>query len=293
MRSRLFSLLLIPALTVVVLAWLTVAGRNAQVEQATAATANAELYRAVAELDHALGVEAMRSAELYQSEQEWNAAKWAIYVTTNTALNRLVATLENNGEVNPAADEAIETVRNTLGYRPDIEAGILSPLQIIDRYSEARRDLLDGLQEVSLEDKISDPDLIAILALVEARSAHLNERLAVDLAVTYDQWAPGQHSLAIASIVSHDTQLRFASSYRQLGDLEISPELEAIREQVEVTSETPSVDNDRWRTISDQWLEALNLKIEQTIDQTTSRLNDSQREANSNRLVVVLVVAGI
>ncbi len=293
MRSKLFSVLLIPALTVVVLAWLTVAGRNAQVDQATSATVNAELYSAVADLDNALGVEAMRSAELYQSRDEWQAVKWDLYTSTNTALEHLNDTLRQSGEMQPTAAKAIDTVRQTLSYRQDVENGIMSPLQIVDRYSRARQQLLDGIQEVSLQSEVSDPDLIAILSLVEARSAHLNERLSVDLAITYDQWAPGQHSTTIAAIVSHDTHLRFAASYQQLGNLQISPELLAIRDQVELTSETPTINNDEWRTISDEWLVALNLSIEQSIDQTTKRLMSSQQEASSNRQLIVSIVAVI
>lgn len=297
MRLRLFSLLLVPTLTIVVLAWLTIDSRNSQVEKATAAAANAELFRVVSDLDHALGVEATRSAELYQNKNEWRATRQDIYRDTWVSLSALETAFAKNPESNTMGGDAmgggVIRTPTIAQVRGDVIAGRMSPLQIIDRYSYERRQLLDGLQSASLAEGIDDPDLIAILALIEARDAHLNERIAVDLAITYGQWAPGQHSAAVAAQVAHDTQLRSASNYVPLSALSISPELAIIREVVTVTSDTPSISNADWREVSDEWLEMLNQQIDLSIDQTTNRLEVSRREATRNRTLITVVVAAI
>lgn len=295
MRLRLFTLILVPSLALMVLGFITYHDRQQELGDAAAASDSAALAFQIAELDRALGAEALEGTRYFEGEVSWPQLILGAFAETDQHLSRL-----NSQGVDRIYGEevasALRDISKTVGYRSDIRDGLISPLQLVDRYSHLRRILLDALAvEVgSVTTSDSSQSVLVLTALAEARSAHLNERIAIDLAIEYDSWAPGQHSAAISAMATHDSHLRFANNngFLKFGEIAITDDLATIRAQVRVDSQPPQITADNWQRVSDDWSQILEQQIEASVTHATTQLTATEDSATNDRNATVgLIVA--
>ncbi len=309
MRLRLFALLILPTLAVIALTSLVVVDRNEHYSDALSAMKVVTLAEQVARLDQALGDEALVAAQMVtpqpgggnssdsrKAERLRNAAR-----QTDAELAELKQIL-NEDQFDLDLAIAAATIEASVGFRPDIVSRQISPLQVSDRYTTIRSELIRALtvQASLLDDAEGQQSLLGLLALIEARGEHLNERLVVELALTYRQWAPGQHSQAIASPARHDQQLEFAlirlSGSQQrarpdIGELILPKPLIDVRLQI-LLNELPEIDAQEWREISDVWLDRLTNRIDFEQQQIEMAMAGSVQTASEIRQATVLLVGG-
>ena len=140
MYRRLLFLLLAPTLAIVLLVGLAARSERAEVADADAVANLAELAAQAAALDTALGAETIAAADV--ADRAFSAA-------TFERTDARVADVRNHATTSAASfgqvDTAITLVEETLRYRSDVAAGVISPLQIADRYATARAALRDAV----------------------------------------------------------------------------------------------------------------------------------------------------
>ncbi len=310
MRLRFFALLILPTLAVVTLTAALVADRNQHYGDAQSSVKVAALAEQVARLDKALGDEALVAAQLVAptaggqqddvsrpSERFRNAAR-----STDEELAVLNQLLDDN-DFDVGVAVAASTIEVTIRFRPDVTSRQISPLQVNDRYTRIRNELIRALtvQASLLQGADGQQRLLGLLSLIDARGEHLNERLVVELALTYRQWAPGQHSQAIASPARHDQQLEFAlirlegarqDGNRNQGALVLPTALVDVRQQI-LVNEMPDIEAQQWRDISDVWLDRLTNRIDFEQRQVQATVETAVGDAERARQAAVLLVAGL
>ncbi len=290
MRLRLFTLLLVPTVAVLVLGYVVFSDRQRAVEDAEAASNSAAIAVQLAELDKALGEEALASTRYIEGEISWADLASGAFADTDF---QLAAIKEDDLELSEGSEVAVALadIDNTVFYRTSIRDRFVSPVQVVTRYSQMRRGLLDALSiEVSsTTPTASSKDILVLAALVEARSAHLNERIAVDLAIETGVWPTGQHSAAILAIATHDSHLRFANNHRIEGfdELKITNSLGVVRSIVQLSLAPPDIPVERWESISDEWSSTLEGKIDANVNQVTGQLTDTQESAAGLRRATI------
>jgi len=278
MRRRLFTLLVVPAAALLILASLTVNERRHRYESASTALAVAVLADEVASLDKALGDEALAGTKLLQDEgSQSRVERVSRFELSTEVTDRELATLEEQlaeFPYHPEVGLALEAIRATLAFRSDVVDGSISPLQILDRYSEVRGLLLDAVSTQALQLTVarSQQHILALIDLIEVRSAHLDERVAVQLASRYQEWAPGLHSAVVSSMAKQDDHLESAN--RSLPGAEIAPDpvLQAGREEIVISSAAPKLGAADWAGLSDAWIATLDGGIQSQRSRTTSYL---------------------
>ncbi|MGI9594542.1 MAG: HAMP domain-containing protein, partial [Acidimicrobiales bacterium] len=297
MRVRLFTLLVVPAAAAMVLASLIVVERSADYDAAKTAFSVAVLADEMAALDKALGEEALASSQLVQSTrpaQRSNAfsAFSETSAATDLELARVEARLASGG-YHPRVAEAIAAVQATLAFRGDVADGTVSPLQILDRYSHIRGLVIDALttQALVLTTAVGRQHLLALIDLIEARSAHLDERVAVELARRYSQWAPGLHSAVISSVTNQSEHLDNANRFLFGDELHPPEMLVAWRKEISISDDAPRINARAWALLSDAWIGQLGDKIDQQRVRTMSFLAEEESAAKSTQWAAIIGVS--
>ncbi len=297
MRVRLFTLLVIPAAAAMLLASLIVVERSADYKAAETAFSVAVLADEMAALDKALGEEALASSQLVQSvEPEARAKGFITFSNTSRAtdieLSRVKDRLSTGG-YHPDVSAAIIVVEATLAFRGDVADGVVSPLQILDRYSHIRGLVIDALttQALVLTTAVGQQHLLALIDLIETRSAHLDERVAVELARRYQQWAPGLHSAAVTSIANQNDHLDNANRFLFGDELQPPLTLLAWRDEISISDDSPRINARAWSSLSDAWIAQLDDKIDQQRLRTMSFLAAEESAADSTKWAAVMGVS--
>ena len=297
MRVRLFTLLVVPAAAAMVLAGMIVVERSARYEAAKTAFSVARLADDVAALDKALGEEALASSELVESaERVSRTAAANRFADTSAATDRQLARIEDRlrrGTYHPQLHGAASAVRATLAFRSDVTAGIVSPLQTLDRYSHIRSALLDALtaEALLLSTTGGQQHILALVDLIEARSAHLDERVAVGLARRYQEWAPGLHSEVVMSVTDQNGHLENANRFL-FGDVVEPPAaLAEWRKEISISDAAPRIDARTWSALSDSWLAQLDDEIGVQRTRTMDLLAHERSSAESTQLATIVGVS--
>lgn len=308
MKVRLAVLVLLPAIGLLVMAAIIVNDRNRSLQEAQRAAVVNELAGHVARLDRALGNETMVSALALPGFGETG-------VEENDGVNDLAEARANTDARLEALNDhlmdsdvgagdsllgALSETATTLSFRSDVEAGVVSPLHLADRYGAARSELLAGLSaqasSAGLAGRIGD--INGLVALVGARSAHLDERLVVQLAIRYQTWAPGQQAARVRAVTEQDLRIGLAAESAVTPRINLTPpsQLVSTRSVIGSTPEAPSVTVAGWLDISDQWLALLNAAIDDADAMATERIEAAESDAVEARrnavigLIVVLTV---
>ena len=291
------------------MASLIVVERNADYEAAKTSFSVAVLADEVAALDKALGDEALASSQLVQSTEASDRSGGFVHFfstseTTDRELTRVEARLAN-GHYHPELAEAVAVVKATLAFREDVASGTVSPLQILDRYSYVRGLVIDALttQALVLTTAIGQQHLLALVDLIEARSAHLDERVAVELARRYRQWAPGLHSAVVTSVANQNDHLRNANRFLFGDEVRPPPTLRAWRKEISISDEAPRINAGAWSALSDAWIAELDGEIQQQRTTTMSFLAGEESAANATQwaaiggvgiaIVVAILIASV
>jgi diguanylate cyclase (GGDEF)-like protein len=292
MRSRLLALLLVPAVTVLLLAASVVGQRNTTYGEARDASELAALAQSVAVVDQRLGEEALAGTKAIEEPGRWTQFLVEEVERTDESLRDLTALATDGNDTTVIA--VVESFGEALKYRSDIEEGTISPLQLLDRYAGMRTVLLDVLSQRArlANGSESGAPLRGLFAMIDARSAHLNERLATELALTYDTWAPGQHTTAVGAIIIQRSQIRVAAAEQQrtASITARSDVLDLFREAVLLDDSIPEVDPGVYTSASDTWLRIMNSEIEAEANAVATKLQTAEQRAERDRLVTSMGV---
>jgi len=157
------------------------------------------------------------------------------------------------------------------------------------RYAYVRGLLLDALsaQATVMVDAEGQQQIVALIALIKTRGAHLDERVVIELAIRYQRWAPGQHSAAIEAVSIQNDRIAFAEDYFPLDELLPPPILIEWREEISISDALPDRPVERWSQISDIWLARLSSTITETRDQIASSLAQAEETAARIRLATI------
>ncbi len=259
MYRRLLFLLLAPTLAIVLLVGLAARSERAEVADANAVADLAELAAQAAAVDTALGAETIAAADVAEG-----AFSAVMFERTDARLADLRDHSAESGTSSGHIDAAIALAEETLRYRSDVAAGVISPLQIADRYATARTALRDA---VAAEALVASPerrtsDVTALLALVNARSAHIDERLGVALAIRYETWAPGQHGAVVGALERQQVYLEEVRAIAPGLVPVVDESLTAVRQTLLTSSELPDVEMAEWTRLSIGWSAALTAAVE-------------------------------
>ncbi len=298
MRLRLFLLLAVPATALLVLASVVVVERHRTYQEADQATAIANLAGSVADLDEALGNESISSAQLFLGDDsigDRQVVMEAARADVDQRVSELERALEDNPELNAGLLSAVAVINETLAYRDDVATGRITPLQIADRYAHIRRELIDALGRRAATTATNDGTfaLNGLVDLIESRSVHVDERLAVQLGILFEGWAVGQHSAVIRAIAVQDEMVGARSRLAlQSQELRIPAELLEIRETLTTDDEVPALTQDEWLLASDQWLAVLDASVDRQSIQLVELFESAENDAATARSGTVLAVGG-
>ncbi len=280
MSRWLFAVLFVPLCVVIVLTTAIVRVQNDRYNEVIAATEVASLATDINELDQALGAEALAGTKVISDPSRWDLFVVAYADRTDLRLE----ILEGRPDAGRASmAEAIVSTREVLRFRNDLRSGLISPLQLADRYAQPREQLLDVLVESEIEETLQ-----RMTALIEARSAHLDERFSSELALTYRTWAPGQYSSTTATIAIESDRIDVAN--KQGGEPVALDDavLNGFREHILLTPELPDLAPGAYAEASDRWLAALNAEIEREARAIETELQQRADDARRARLVTVV-----
>lgn len=295
-RLRLFFLLVVPATALLVLASIVVAERHTSYRDANRATDVAILAGVVANLDEALGDESMSSAQFFLGLDQ--ASDRTTDVGSDRAqVDLLIAELEEaiirDSDFNRGLFSAVQVIKETLSYRADVDSGRITPLQIADRYAHIRGELIDSLGRRAAATTTKDGTLAlnGLVELIESRSVHVDERLAVQLGILYEQWAVGQHSAVIRAIAIQDEKVGTRSQLAlQTVELRVPGRLQAMREELAVTDGVPDLEQQEWLDASNEWLAVLDRSVEGHYSQLLELFEAKERQAATERTAAAVAV---
>ena len=316
MRLRLLALLVIPNLAMLVLADLLVGSANADLRAARDATMVAELADHIAELEQALAYEALAATALNDPIAPNAAVRRAAppaeaapdrrteivraerlddFQAAATLTDAQLVAFERHVESLPGERygmQVADVIQGTLTFRTDVTEGLVTQLQILDRYARIRGLLVDTLaRRTAALGSVDNQDQIRVLvALIEMRSTHLNERVTVDLAVQYGQWAPGQHSSTIASIANQTDRIELIAGLSGRPGPQPSSELIEWREVIFGSEAVPDLPLDSWDRASDLWLAELTDLVVEAREGTLATTETAERSAVNVRNYTVLGV---
>ena len=289
MRTRLLALLLVPAVTVLLLATNVLQERNETYGEAKSATELAALAQLVSVLDQRLGEEALAGTKVIEDPDAW-----PLFVRRQIArTDRSLAALRANESID---DDVLQVLDTGLAYRSDMQSGTISPLQLLDRYAGLRQLLLDALADRArlASGTESGAPLQGLFAMIEARSAHLNERLASELALTYETWAPGQHTTAVGAAVIQQDRIEIAAAERRRAQnrLPTIGVLEDFREQILLSASVPDIPAHSYARASDAWMTVMNFEIVAETRAINAELAIAEQNARNDRLGTTVGVSG-
>jgi len=268
---------------VLALAVVVVRSQNAQFNEVVAASELASLAVEVNELDQALGEEALAATEVIT-----NPAMWEEFLADYAAqTDERVIALETraNQSAVEGLSEAVTIVDEVLAYREDVPNGLVTPLQLADRYGEPRSALIDVLEQNELDGVFS-----RLTALIETRSAHLDERFSSQLALRYGRWEPGQYSNTTAAIAIQRDRIEIANSFDGESVQVSQDTLTNFRSEVAMGREIPDIGEPSYALASDAWLVALNGAIQVETDSIDQQLGVRADEATRARTLTILGV---
>ncbi len=297
MRVRLFTLLVVPVVAVMVVAALFVDGRSAHYEAAQYAYSVATLADDVASLDKSLGDEALAASHIARSvvlsSREQGIEQFSSAGEATDVELAKVSTRLQTGHYHTDLSAAVAAVQTTLSFRSDVIDGLVSPLQVLDRYSHIRGLLIDALaaQALALKTAEGQHHVLALVDLIEARSAHLDERVSVEVARGYGRWAPGLHAAVVASVAGQNAHLDNANRF--LFGEEVKPPdlLISWRTQIAVSSDAPRINARVWAGLSDRWLAEMDSEIARHRLRTTNFLARQVTAAEATRLAAMIGVS--
>ncbi|MGI9596778.1 MAG: putative bifunctional diguanylate cyclase/phosphodiesterase, partial [Acidimicrobiales bacterium] len=147
-------------------------------------------------------------------------------------------------------------------------------------------------QALVLTNAVDQQHLLALSDMIEDRSAHLDERVAVELARRYSQWAPGLHSAVVSSVANQSDHLDNANRFLFGGD-ELHPPkmLVAWRKEISISDDAPRINARAWASLSDSWIGQLGEKIDQQRVRTMSFLADEESAAKSTQWGTIMGVS--
>lgn len=290
MRRRLFALLIAPLVVLILIGAQLTARVTADRESAGAAAQVVEIATKVADLDRALGQETLLAVSANEGLASDPQALQAAVATTDAAVHDLEHALDRSDAADDPLYVALDQVRSALEGRLDLPEGLVSPLQLVDRYGSVRQGLVQAMvgRATAANDSRYAHDVLGLISLVEARSAHLDERVSVDLVLRYNAWAPGQHSGAVVAVSLQRSLIDRAVA---LADASVPRESSVLGEarSVLLTSDggVPSLTRDEWRTQSDDWLLQLNEEVESTAKRIERRVvADASSAASAQRYTI-------
>lgn len=303
MRARLFLLLLVPCLTLIGLVAVLLNSSTRAYRQAQADSALVRAAVAIAEVDQELGAEAVVSSQYlhdlhgkhedHDHDEVTDAHLRNAWTNSSSAIDSARHFARQRKVDEGAVDRTLLAIQRSLSYRRDVTSETISPLQIADRYSQFRIEMLDAFaheagSEVSAG---SNNSILVLLALIRARSAHVDERLILQLAVEYHQWAPGQHSAIIEAIVAQRERLEVASRL-QGEDRSFLPNeaLRGVRARVFLDADVPDISFDDWLQLSDERLDQLDGLVQQESELILQNMADVEQERYR---ALVLTIVGV
>ena len=295
MANRLFALLLVPVITILVLSRMVVNDANEATEEARQVAALAVVAEQIAQVDQALNDEALAGAEAIARPERWGGLVDEEFVRTDQSLTEL----RSLAVTEPLADSFGERLVILLNQfdegierRDDIREGTVSPLQLLDRYVTFREALIDELdsQTRTVGGSQTKNALGGLIALIDARSAHLNERISSELALTYGTWPPRQHSAAVTAAAIGESHVEVALALRQQPSdfaMRRPTALVNFRNQMLAGTAVPSIDRSRYVFASNTWLDVLNEEIETEAAAITEDFQSAAMNAETDRAITI------
>lgn len=273
------AVLLAPLAVTVALAIVVVDSQNDRYNDARLSAELAELASDVSALDQALSEEALAGSEVVGDPDRWDE-----FVSTYAAETDLrLQAVKAHVDLGATCSEALRATAEVMSYREDLRDGLVTPLQVSNRYAVPRAMLLNGL--VASDVNVSTARLIA---LIEARSAHLDERFASQLAIRYQSWAPGQYAAVNGAIAVQTDRLLAAYGITGEDQIEVDPGLSDFRSQVRLSTAIPATSQQEYVRASDLWLATINVAIAQEARATQSELQSAAAAAQRARTLTVL-----
>lgn len=294
MRRRLFALLIAPLVVLIVIGGQLTARVSADRDAAEAAEVVVKIATEVANVDGALGNETLVAVTTRQRPGSDEPLQLEIArAKTDKAVKDLEELLDQSSDADQSLLTAVNDVRETLLGRSDLAQGWISPLQLVDRYGTARHGLVHAMVTRAAAETRNphSNDLLGLISLVEARSAHLDERVSVDLVLRYDDWAPGQHSAAVVAVSSQSALIDRASALAGSNPLREVGRMAEVRAIV-LTSDgdVPALTRGAWRQLSDNWLAQLNERVDRTAEKIEQRVNADASAAITTQRYTILGV---
>lgn len=302
-RRRLFGLLIAPLLAVVVMGGYLAREVSDERTLAEQAARVAEIATHVAALDGALGHETQIAVSSVFDSPEIGPKSLSL---AESITDRRVAELEalldghsaNDAQLDQPFRDAVAAIRSGSAGRGDLALGWISPLQLVDRNRTLRSGLLDALVWRAAESSTASNsnELIALVSLIEARSAHLDERVVLDLVIRYERWAPGQHTAAVVAIASQQDDVARANTLGARAELNEGSSLKQLRSRV-LSSSEPLVGYNQGflRAVSTNWMEQLDSSVRDHSRRLTNTLERDRRDAvrtqNTTVAGVLLTIA--
>lgn len=292
MRRRLFALLIAPLLALGVLG---VQLTNQAASKRAAAEDAAQLVTVaseVAALDQALGAETLVAISANEQMPVVETGALAVAESnTDQALTNLEAVLAPLGDTaTTGLLDSMDAIRVATSYRADLVNGLVTPLQLVDRYGALRGSLVDAVVVFTTTQNTTarTTELLGLVSLIQARSAHLDERLAVDLALRYETWAPGQQTRIVRSIALQRERLSMASRLIGSTGAQESATLAEVRSEIASgSSEIPTMERSTWAAVSAGWLNQLDEQVLQAEQRLAEQVAADTGDAKSAQRVTI------
>jgi diguanylate cyclase (GGDEF)-like protein len=288
MYRRLLFLLLAPTLAIMLLVGLAARSERAEVADANAVAELAELAAQAAAVDTALGAETIAAADVAEG-----AFSSVAFEHTNARLADLRDHIASSDTSSGHIEAAVAFIEETLRHRSDVAAGVVSPLQIADRYATARAALRNA---IAVEALVTSPerrtsDVTALLALVNARSAHIDERLGVALAIRYQTWAPGQHGAVVGALERQQVYLEEVRAIAPSLVPVANDSLTEVRQLLLTSSDLPHVEMAEWTRLNIGWSAALTTAVETHAERVSVEARAASDSAGRGFMLTLIAAA--
>lgn len=292
MRQRLFLLLVAPLVALLVIgAQATGHARDAR-QSTEAALVVADLALEVAAIDAALGNETVVAISSRDGLAEVGPASLTLAQSrTDLAVSELQRKLgDMDDPLNKPIGEALQAIEASSDYRDDLAQGFVTPLQLVDRNGHLRGALLEALTWRAAAERggTFSSELLGLVALIEARGAHVDERVVLDLALRYGRWAPGQHTAVVVAtsdqfdLIERAVLLAGSEPPTAVGIL-----TETRHDVVNSDGDIPSLTRGAWRSLSNSWLQQLDQEVARTAERLSRTIEDRNSAASAQQRYVL------
>ncbi len=295
MRRRLLLVIVAPIVALGVLGYQLFAESDRQVDFAESTSRITEILVEIAALDDSLGDEALLATNLVAAQAQTTPSEFAqISKKTDDAFLRLELAIQQDPKAVRVFNDVLPVVRDSVRASNEVPADFISALQIADRYSTSRHELLNAATTYTAYDKpLADSEVIALIALIEARSGHLDERLTVDIALQFDRWTPAQAGTVGAAIASQQNFLALADAMSARDIPHPTEDLAMFRRGLTASTESMVLgrSQDQWHAASDQWRDSLRIAVLDQSDALVKRAQSAEESASDKRLFTLAGVA--